>query len=303
MRGVATAAGRPGDRADRPALDLELEPRLRIVGSLLGQAASRRRGRSHDVVGARPYIPGDDTRMIDWAASARLSVASGHEQLIVREYHSEEAPTVVVGVDGGTSMQRFPAPLPWLHKPSAVAACVEALAVAAAAGRSQLAVLDADTWLPPRHRLPQDVEAPEPSDELPLDALVGRLLDEAHLLPPGSFVFHLSDFREPPPTALLESFAEVEWHLVPVVVRDPIWEQSYPVETAGVSLPLADDAMPVRLDGRSAAERRAEHELAHAELLASFARAGYPAVVVGSARPRAVVDAFLAWSEAFEAMP
>jgi hypothetical protein len=38
-------------------------------------------------------------------------------------------------------------------------------------------------------------------------------------------------------------------------------------------------------------------------LLASFARAGYPAVVVGSARPRAVVDAFLAWSEAFEAMP
>jgi uncharacterized protein (DUF58 family) len=302
MRGVATAADRPGDRAERRAFDLELEPRLRIVGSLLGQAASRRRGRSHDVVGARPYVAGDDTRMIDWAASARLSAASGHEQLIVREYHSEEAPTVVIGVDGGASMQRFPAPLPWLHKPSAVAACVEALAVAAAAGRSQLASLDAETWLPPRHRLPEDVAPPELSAELPLDALFGRLLDQAHLLPPGSFVFHLSDYREPPSTPLLESFAEVEWHLVPVVVRDPIWEQSYPVETAGVSLPLVDDGMPVRLDGRAAAARSEEHESAQRELLACFARAGYPAVVVGSARPRAVVEALLAWSEAFEAM-
>ena len=303
MRNAATGADGTGEPRERAAPALVLEPRLRIVGELLGQAASRRRGRSHDVVGARPYVAGDDTRIIDWAASARLSAASGLEQLIVREFHSEEAPTVVVGVDGSPSMQRFPSHLPWLHKPAAVASCVEALAVAAAVGRSQLALLDAETWLPPRHRLPDEVEAPGSRTELPLELLFERLLAEAHVLPPGSFVFHVSDFPEPPEPALIESFAEVEWHLVPVVVRDPLWEQSYPVETAGVTLPLEGELVPLRLRPRAAAERRESNERAHRELLHGFARAGFPAAVVGSSSRRAVVDAFLAWSEAFEPVP
>ena len=54
-----------------PAL-LELEPHVRIIGSLFGSAPSRRRGESDDVVSGRPYQIGDDVRRIDWATSARL---------------------------------------------------------------------------------------------------------------------------------------------------------------------------------------------------------------------------------------
>jgi len=278
--------------------ELELEARIRVVGTMLGQAPSRRRGRSTDVVGARPYLPGDDMRSIDWGASARISAASGLEQLVVREYHSEEAPTVVVSVDGSTSMQRFAPPLPWLHKPSAVAACVRTLALAAAAGRSQLALIDAEAWSPPRHRLPHDVAATTSSGNLTLAEALDGLGAQAHVLPPGTFVFHASDWPQPPRPAVLDAFAELEWQLVPIVVRDPRWEQSYPVGTAGVTLPVAGDDVPRRLSRKEAEDLRERNETDTRLLLEGFARAGFPAALVGSARPSDVVEAFSAWSEA-----
>jgi uncharacterized protein (DUF58 family) len=278
--------------------ELELEPRIRVVGAMLGHAPSRRRGRSTDVVGARPYVPGDDIRSIDWAASARISAASGLEQLVVREFHSEEAPTVAVAIDGSPSMQRFAPPLPWLHKPAAVATCVRTLALAAAAGRSQLGVLDARSWLAPRHRLPHDVAAATANGTLSLDDAFDALDAQAHVLPPGTFVFHISDFPQPPRPAVLEAFAELEWQLVPVVVRDPLWEQSYPVVTAGVTIPVAGDDLPRRLSRGQAEALRETHETDTRLLLDGLQRAGFPAALIGSATPTDVVASFAAWSEA-----
>ena len=278
--------------------ELELQARIRVVGAMLGQAPSRRRGRSTDVVGARPYLPGDDMRSIDWGASARISAASGLEQLVVREFHSEEAPTVVVSIDGSSSMQRFAPPLPWLHKPSAVGTCVRTLALAAAAGRSQLALLDAREWVAPRHRLPHDVVAATSCGGLTLEDAFDGLVRQAHVLPPGTFVFHASDYPQPPSTTLVDAFAELEWQLVPVVVRDPLWEQSYPVATAGITVPVAAADVPRRLSRAAAEELCERHEADTHLLLERFARAGFPPVLVGSATPSDVVGAFAAWSEA-----
>jgi len=285
----------PGD----PSAGFELEPRIRVVGAILGQAQSRRRGRSTDVVGARPYRPGDDMRSIDWAASARASAASGLEQLIVREFHSEEAPTMVVAVDGSASMQRFAPPLPWLHKPAAAAGCLQMLALTAAAGRSQLALLERNSWLPPRHRLPHEIGLTKADGELSLEQSFECLLGQAHVLPPGTFVFHVSDFPEPPRATLLDAFTELEWQLVPVVVRDPCWEQSYPVETAGVTLPLAGADIPRRLSRAQAVALREAHEGGLRELLDTFTRSGFPPVLVGSAVPTRIVTAFASWMEAW----
>ena len=79
-------------------LVVDLDPRVRIIGSLLGQSRSRRRGQSQDVVGSREYVPGDDVRRIDWSASARLSSTTGEERFVVVKARP------VVGADGAPKM-------------------------------------------------------------------------------------------------------------------------------------------------------------------------------------------------------
>ena len=69
--------------------------------------ASRRGGRS-DPVSSRLYRPGDDLRLIDRHASARLAAARGSGDLIVREHFAEEAARVALVVDPSPSMQLFP---------------------------------------------------------------------------------------------------------------------------------------------------------------------------------------------------
>jgi uncharacterized protein (DUF58 family) len=47
-----------------------LVPRRRLIGLSFGAMQSGRRGRGSDILGSRPYFPGDDIRAIDWASSA-----------------------------------------------------------------------------------------------------------------------------------------------------------------------------------------------------------------------------------------
>src|ERR1043165_2443321 len=110
---------------------LELEPHVRIIGSLFGSAASRRRGTSDDVVSGRPYVPGDDVRRIDWATSARRSALRGEDHFIVREAYGEEAPFVRFTVDRSPSMALYPSEYPWLHKPDAVRQMAEVVTLSA----------------------------------------------------------------------------------------------------------------------------------------------------------------------------
>src|SRR6185295_4626497 len=44
----------------------------------------------------------------------------------------------------------------------------------------------------------------------------------------GSFVFVISDFLELPATEALGGAIGRGWDVVPVIVQDPIWEQSFP---------------------------------------------------------------------------
>ena len=92
--------------------------------------------------------------------------------------------------------------------------------------------------------------------------------------PPGSFVFVLSDFLEPPAHAVWRAAAGRGWDIVPVIVQDPRWEQSFPA-TSGLALPLAEPGScalrPVRLTRREAAERREANERRLEALLGTFA--------------------------------
>ena len=77
---------------EHPARQLRWPPDMAPAHSLLGgRHRSRVRGRGLDFVELRPYLPGDDTRNIDWRASAR----SGKPQL--RVYAEErERPTWLI---------------------------------------------------------------------------------------------------------------------------------------------------------------------------------------------------------------
>src|ERR671932_2832113 len=102
--------------------------RRRLVGLAYGAMHSARRGTGSDVAGSRPYRPGDDIDAIDWPASAKLSAAHGQDEFVVRERFAEEAPRVVIVCDRRPSMALYGAPFPWLSKPDAAGAIVDAIA-------------------------------------------------------------------------------------------------------------------------------------------------------------------------------
>src|SRR5256885_402047 len=59
--------------------------------------------------------------------------------------------------------------------------------------------------------------------------------------PAGSFVFVFSDFLVSPHDHVWIDALEHRWDVVPVVIQDPVWEQSFP-DVSGVVVPLADPA-------------------------------------------------------------
>ena len=261
------------------------------------------------MIGSRAYRPGDPISTIDWSATARLSAATGRDEFVVRERRADDAPRVALVLDRRPSMRLFPAGLPWLSKPDVVREAVTAIVTSAAAARAELAVLDfggdEPHWLPPsRHerveliaaRLADRSIAPEDTLARSLSFLGTHRTD----LPGGSFVFLLSDFLvAPSPGAWLEASAQ-GWDLVPVLIQDPTWEQSFP-DVAGVGLPIADPATGsttlVRLGRREVRERRlsnrARIDLIDAELLS----VGLRPVRLASTDTREIDRAFVEWAE------
>jgi uncharacterized protein (DUF58 family) len=284
---------------------LELEPHVRIIGSLFGSAASRRRGQSDDVVSGRPYQPGDDVRRIDWATSARLSALRGEDHFVVRESYGEEAPFVCFTVDRSSSMALYPRAYPWLHKPDAVRQMAEVVTLSAGHYHCPLAFLDAHDWRPPSTsnepdeltRLLDDGAYDRPGETI--DSLFGRLRSVEHMLPGGSFVFCCSDFLEVPSERTLAAVVDAQWELVPVVVQDPLWEQSYPEAAGEVSLPVCDEAGRFRLLRQSRAEvneRRRMHEARLRRLEELFTGYGYPPIVISEVGPAPLAEALLSWN-------
>jgi uncharacterized protein (DUF58 family) len=284
-----------------------LIPRRRVLGLPFGGLHSIRRGLGSDVASSRPYQPGDDVDRIDWAASARLSLARGSEEFIVREHYAEEAPRVVVLVDRRPSMSFFPEGWPWLRKPQALAECVRLIGASAIAARGLLGYLDeADgdpTWLPPRgsHEL-YEIEGERPFQASPdtLERSLTYLAPQRRDLPAGSFVFVCSDFLAPPPREAWLRALERRWEIVPVVIQDAVWEQSFP-DVSGLVVPFADsDTGRVRLariPGREVSERRDANERRYRELVRDLRALDMDPVLVSSHAPKDVVFAFLTWAD------
>jgi uncharacterized protein (DUF58 family) len=303
-RSGGTAARR---RSGSITATFPLIPRRRVLGLPFGGLHSARRGVGADVAGSRPYRPGDDVKRIDWYASARLSLARGSDEFVVREHYAEEAPRVVVLCDRRPSMGVFDEEWPWLNKPAAIRAAVRLISDSAVAARGLLGYFDhadaATLWRPPRSerelgRLDLDRPFRAPPDTLARG--LRELMEHRRDVPAGSFVFVVSDFLERPSRDEWIHALERRWEIVPVVVRDPVWEQSFP-DVSGVVVPFAEPGTGrragVALTRKEAAARTQENESSWAELLRSLRALDLEPVLVGSHEHRDVVYSFLTWAD------
>jgi uncharacterized protein (DUF58 family) len=284
-----------------------LIPRRRVLGLPFGGLHSMRRGLGSDVAGSRPYQPGDDIDRIDWHASARLSLARGTEEFVVREHFADEAPRVVVLCDRRPSMSVFSGDWPWLRKPEAIRETTRVIGDSAAAARGLLGYFDESEggpyWHPPRSSRelgPVDVDR---RFEAPPDTLargLGYLVEQRRDLPAGAFVFVLSDFLEEPTRDEWLNALERRWEIVPVVIQDPIWEQSFP-DVGGTVVPFADPETGrlslVRFTEQEVKERRDANERRLRELLSTLRALDMDPVVVSSHESRDVALAFLTWAD------
>jgi uncharacterized protein (DUF58 family) len=261
-----------------------LIPRQRVVGLPFGEMPSGRRGSGYEVAGSRPYVRGDDIRRIDRYASARLSSATDRDEFVVREHYAEEAAYVAVAVDRGPTMELFPEEFPWLQKQNAVAAALRMIADSAVAARS----------------VAQVVEPPPDHGDGGVAASLRALTERTRRLPPGTFVFFLSDFLSFPPEEVWADALARRWDLVPVVIQDPLWEQTFP-DVAGAVLPIFDPASGrfrvLRLRRSEARARREANEARLAAILGRFEAMGIAPVRVSRHDSGSVHASFLAWAD------
>ncbi len=284
-----------------------LIPRRRVLGLPFGGLHSLRRGLGSDVAGSRPYEPGDDIDKIDWGTSARLSLARDTEEFVVREHYAEEAPRVVVLCDRRPSMSVFSDGWPWLRKPEAIREAARVIGDSAVAARGLLGYFDEGDgsayWHPPRstHELgPVDLERPFEAPDDTLARGLGYLVEQRRDLPAGTFVFILSDFLQQPTRDQWLHVLERRWEIVPVVIQDPVWEQSFP-EVGGTVVPFADPESGrvtlVRFSEDEAETWRKENEQRLVDLLRALRALDLDPVVVSSHEWRDVVFSFLSWAD------
>jgi hypothetical protein len=210
-------------------------------------------------------------------------------------------------------MELFPEELPWLSKPAVMREAGRLIADSAQRARGLLGYLDyAEGGAEPFWRAPhsqQDFWRTKES-HLQHDAFragadnvtlaIHHLIDARRALPAGTFVFLLSDFIEPLDDEAWAEVLELPWDLVPVVIQDPVWEQSFP-PIGGVVTPFvaADGGalQYVRLTEAEVAARRTLNIERLARLESDLLELGVDPILVSSEQPDAVQSAFLEWSE------
>ncbi len=300
-------------------LSFPLVPRRRLIGLAFGSAHSAKRGKGSDVASSRPYQPGDDIDAIDWAASAKLSAAHGTDEFIVRERYAEEAPRVVVVCDRRPAMQLYPDGYPWLSKPAGddrgghddrrqhgqgpwtdrLSGLRKRLGTETARARRSGGPPHGQTdfWrVKESHLLWPLFLAPEDN----LERAFAFLAPLRRALPAGTFVFILSDFLNMPSPETWSLILELPWELVPVVIQDPVWEQSFP-DVSSVVVPLVEPGSQqvrlVRLTRREARERRAANEERARATVAAFNRLGLEPIVLTTADRDTIHSSFIEWVE------
>jgi hypothetical protein len=113
-------------------------------------------------------------------------------------------------------------------------------------------------------------------------------------------VFVLSDFLVTPSRDDWMRALERQWEIVPVVIQDPVWEQSFPdVSGAAVRFVDADSGRPVvaALTEREATERREANESRRRALLYDLRALDMDPVLVSSHDVRDVFYSFLSWAD------
>jgi uncharacterized protein (DUF58 family) len=295
-------------------LTFPLVPRRRLLGLSFGGLQSVRRGPGSDVAGSRPYLPGDDVDTIDWHATARLSSARASDEFVVRERFAEEAPRVVIVSDRRPEMGLYPPELPWLSKPDAMRVVIDLLAESAVRARGFVGYVDCGDDEPFWHPPGSQTSFWEVRDGRVCDDLfrggednVTRSFDYLEQLPSrvpsGSFVFVISDFLVSPTPDVWAMALERNWDVVPVVIQDPVWEQSFP-DVASVVVPMADPSTGrlsyVRLTATEVRERRAANQSRRLRLLADLEAAGLDPISVDTTDREAVLHSFLEWAEGRE---
>ena len=283
-----------------------LVPRRPLLGVSYAAMRSARRGVGTDIAGSRPYRPGDNVDKIDWAASARLSSATGLDEFIVRERFAEEAPWVVVLADRRPSMALYAEPFPWLRKFEALEQAVDIVLRSALAARSLPAYVDS-----PTARCTGARRARSATSGRGTSSVVHRRGGHARAGPRGAdhppaaaAARHLRlRALRLPRTAAAESWLEAierGWDVIPVVIQDPTWEQSFP-DVSGIAIPFADvnagETGRARLSRREAAVRREANEARHGGLLEQFEQLGLEPVLLERSDAAGVHATFIDWAE------
>jgi uncharacterized protein (DUF58 family) len=295
-----------------PHRTFPLVPRHRLTGGTFGAHHSLRRGRGTDIAGSRNYVPGDQLAWIDWKTSARLSAVRDDDAFLVREHYADEAPRVVIIADHHPSMALYPTELPWLAKADALRHVIVAVVAAAQAARAYVGYLDFSGaasregngyWIAPRrlsvrqieHRLNTTFDAPDDLLERGIDELVVRRRDAGA----GCFVFVASDFLRPPPLRTWLRARARQWDLVPVIIQDPVWEQSFPA-IGDTLLPVADPTTgrttSIQLTATDVQRLRVEHAARLESLIRLFHSLDFDPVVLGTSQEREIDLAFLSWA-------
>jgi len=287
-----------------------LVSRRRLHGLAFGAMHGARRGTGSDVSGSRMYVPGDDPDRIDWGSSARLSAALGSDEFIVREHFADEAPRAVAVIDRSAAMSLPASGLPWVDKAAAGRIATDIIAASVSEARGLIGFLEfaagraTVAWAQPtssgdaaleEHELPRAAGAEPQADAAGALDFLGL---HRRAVPSASFVFVLSDFLVPPSVEAWEDALDRGWDVVPVVIQDPVWEQSFP-QIDGIVVPLASVDGRTRLvrlrTGESAAWRHA-HEERRLRLLADLDGLGIEPVLISSSALDDVFESFASWS-------
>jgi hypothetical protein len=110
----------------------------------------------------------------------------------------------------------------------------------------------------------------------------------------------VSDFLAPPPPETWLDATARGWDVVPVIVQDPAWEQSFP-DVGGVAVPIRDPSSGraglVRLSRREARALRSRNETRLARLREELVSLDLEPVVLGTSDPFDIDRAFVEWAE------
>ena len=198
------------------------------------------------------------------------------------------------------------APSPWLDKEAALEAVLRLVAASAAVEHGELAYVDAGgrpRWLRPPDgvALTRVLEPRRARQPGALGDAVSSLVRSTTTLPPGSFVFVVSDFLTDVPSRIWPGLRALGLDVIPVVIQDPVLGADVPPgrrrRRPGRGRGERPNARPAADEPRGARARPGERgRLSHPHRRV-FRRLGFDPVVVGSSDPEEIRKLFLGWAE------